>query len=353
MRSCFLSKTLILTLIYLLFQGNIHAQTKVEGSPVKWYTIEQADSLFAKNPKPIFIDVYTEWCGWCKKMMAVTFSNKGIANYLNTNFYPVRFDAETFDTISYQGKVYTNPGGSNKPKHNLAKLLLNGRYSFPTIVYIDRQRRINAVPGYMEPGDIEPLLVFFAEDVYMNAPYNEFETLYHFRFPKVFQKKIDEMKSEQKPDTSGVVNWLNPQQASEMSKKNGKPVYFHLYTDWCNACKVEEEVFKNPIIADLINTKFNPVNFNAASQETFNFFGKEYKGNGINNPHALTYALLKSSFKFPADIYITSEGNTYNEMHGFVLPYQLEGILNYLSEDKYKTVKFEDFIKTFQGKIKK
>ena len=51
----------------------------------------------------MFIDVYTDWCGWCKHMMKTTFANKGIANYINTQYIPVRFDAETLDTITFRG----------------------------------------------------------------------------------------------------------------------------------------------------------------------------------------------------------------------------------------------------------
>jgi thioredoxin-related protein len=213
MNKVFSSKIFIFFAIILLFSANVKAQNQMQGNLVKWISIEQADSLFKINPKPIFIDVYTEWCGWCKKMAAVTFSNKPIADYLNTNFYPVRFDAEGFDTIKYQGKTYTNPGGYNQSKHDFAKFILNGRYSFPTIVYIDRNKQINPVPGYMEPLDIEPLLVFFSEDVYVNTNFNDFELLYQFKFSVSYKKKIDELKPEQKLDTLGVVKWLNPQEA--------------------------------------------------------------------------------------------------------------------------------------------
>ena len=152
------------------------AQITVDPSPIKWLTIEQADSLFEKNPKPMLIDVYTDWCGWCKYMMKTTFANKGIAGYINTNFYPVRFNAETFDTITYQGKTYVNPGkGGAKPKHDLAKYLLNGRFSFLTIVYTDRKRHLYQIPGYMEIKDIEPLLVYFSEDINIAATYNEWK----------------------------------------------------------------------------------------------------------------------------------------------------------------------------------
>ena len=76
--------------------------------PINWLSLQEADSLSKINPKPMFIDVYTDWCGWCKRMDATTFQDQNIANYLNANFYPVKLDAETKDSIIFQGKLFTN-----------------------------------------------------------------------------------------------------------------------------------------------------------------------------------------------------------------------------------------------------
>ena len=46
---------------------------------VKWYTIEEADALMKTDPKPIFVDAYTDWCGWCKRLDKDTFSDPIIA----------------------------------------------------------------------------------------------------------------------------------------------------------------------------------------------------------------------------------------------------------------------------------
>ena len=76
--------------------------------PINWLSLEEASSLYMQNPKPMFIDVYTDWCGWCKKMDASTFQDRDIAQYLNANFYPVKLDAETSDSVKFMGKTYYN-----------------------------------------------------------------------------------------------------------------------------------------------------------------------------------------------------------------------------------------------------
>jgi len=69
---------------------------------IKWYSIEEADNLIKDNPRPVFIDTYTDWCGWCKKLDQETFSNPVVAEILSTKFYPVKFDAEGKKNISFQ-----------------------------------------------------------------------------------------------------------------------------------------------------------------------------------------------------------------------------------------------------------
>ena len=60
---------------------------------VNWMTIEKAQELQKTNPKNIIMDVYTDWCGPCKLMDKNTFQNEDVANYLNENYYAVKFNA--------------------------------------------------------------------------------------------------------------------------------------------------------------------------------------------------------------------------------------------------------------------
>ena len=69
-------------------------------------SFEEAVERCAKEPKMVFIDVYTDWCGWCKRMDQSTFANPVIAQYMNDHFYAVKFDAERQDTITFQGHQF-------------------------------------------------------------------------------------------------------------------------------------------------------------------------------------------------------------------------------------------------------
>ena len=84
---------------------------------INWIEIDRAFEVNEKTPRKIFIDVYTDWCGWCKKMDENTFTNPVIASYLTQKFHAVKFNAEGSKDITYKGKVYKNKGqGQGQPQ---------------------------------------------------------------------------------------------------------------------------------------------------------------------------------------------------------------------------------------------
>ena len=141
---------------------------------VKWYSMAEADELLKTDPKPVFIDSYTDWCGWCKRLDKDTFSDTLIARYLNENYIPVKFDAESKEPVTFLGKEFTNDGKYGK-SHQLAVALMQGRMSFPTVIFLNEKGELLApVPGYRGPKEFEPFLVFFAEKRYLSEKWADF-----------------------------------------------------------------------------------------------------------------------------------------------------------------------------------
>ena len=142
---------------------------------VKWYTFQEAVKLSKENPKKLFIDVYTDWCGWCKKMDKETFEHPEIAKILNGEYYPVKFDAESKEPVNFVGKTFINEGGRSRNPHQLAVALLQGQMSYPSVAYMTEDLQlITAVPGYLTPEQIEPILLYFASDHYKTKKWEEF-----------------------------------------------------------------------------------------------------------------------------------------------------------------------------------
>jgi thioredoxin-related protein len=144
-----------------------------DSSKINWITIEEAYVRSRQEPKKIFIKVYTDWCGWCKKMDKITFTDPAIINYINENFYAVRLNAEDKKSITLAEKTFAFDAATKT--HELAQALLQGKISYPTTVYLDEDFNMLApITGYLEVSTLDQLLHFYGENHYENTPWEQF-----------------------------------------------------------------------------------------------------------------------------------------------------------------------------------
>lgn len=127
----------------------------VQAQEIKWMTMDEALAAQKKKSKPIFMDVYTDWCGPCKMLDKNTFHDAEVVKYISENYYAVKFNAEGQGDINFKGKKYSNPGyvadrkGRNA-QHQFASLLQVQGY--PSMIVFDGKGEIkNTVVGYHTP----------------------------------------------------------------------------------------------------------------------------------------------------------------------------------------------------------
>ncbi|MEM9362813.1 MAG: DUF255 domain-containing protein [Bacteroidota bacterium] len=172
MRSIFTIFSKFSLLLILATGFNVQAQS------VQWISWEEAVELTQNdaNPKKIFVDVYTDWCGWCKKMDKDTFQNAEVAAYMQDNFYMVKFDAEGKDPIEYQGKTFKYVPSGRRGYHELAAALLQGQMSYPTVVFLDEKlNMLSPVPGYQKAKPFLKIARYFGDDIYKNQDWKEYD----------------------------------------------------------------------------------------------------------------------------------------------------------------------------------
>jgi thioredoxin-related protein len=130
-------------LLLLVFSFFLSLSLK-DQDEIQWMKFEEAIAANTKQPKMILVDVYTDWCGWCKKMDKETFTDPKVVAHLKQNFYTVKLNAEnTQRKFEFMGKTYTE-----------AEMAAAMRVrSYPNFVVIEPGlQNIAQLPGY-RPAD--------------------------------------------------------------------------------------------------------------------------------------------------------------------------------------------------------
>ncbi|MCF8459591.1 MAG: DUF255 domain-containing protein [Flavobacteriales bacterium] len=169
------SKSLFYAFFLVTFSfSSCMSQNAKEKAKINWVSIEEADALRTKAPRKILIDVYTDWCGWCKKMDATTFSDPKVVEYINANYYAVKLDAEQKEPITVGGKTYVFVEQGRRGYHEIANELLQGKMSYPTTVFLDENMNmIQPVAGYLDAETIQPILEYLATNSFKETPWEE------------------------------------------------------------------------------------------------------------------------------------------------------------------------------------
>src|SRR5947208_2217242 len=74
---------------------------------VAWRSWNTGLAAAAGSGKPVLVDVYTDWCGWCRRMDRDTYSRTEVSDYLNRHFVAVRLNADSDDRVTYGGREFT------------------------------------------------------------------------------------------------------------------------------------------------------------------------------------------------------------------------------------------------------
>lgn len=327
-------KKIIIAFTIIFVSYSIYAQQQEN---LQWYTIEEAIELNKKQPRKFLIDMYTDWCGWCKKLTAETFNHPAIASFIRDNFYPVKFNAETHDTIEFKGKKYTNIGTGRRSPHSLAVELMNNRMSYPTVVYLDEELNLlSAVPGYMNAADIEPVLIFFARNFYKIYPFEEFK--------KDFEKTFK--------DTSVFHDKIIWKTFKEGMKSNKKKLIFFTHQG-CIDCKMMYKTsFQHDSIAKYLNQNFTSIYFDILSQDTIEFNGIKYYFDNKQYPfHQLAIVLSNGHINLPQIIFLNEQNQLTSSVPGYFPTKNFDILLHFFSEEAYKSTNWENYVKQYKYNI--
>ncbi|MCC7029441.1 MAG: DUF255 domain-containing protein [Chitinophagaceae bacterium] len=168
-------KYIINTSLFLLITLASFAQNKA--AKINWLTVEEVQEKMKTEPRKVYVDIYTDWCQWCKVMDKKTFTNKDVIEYLNTHYYCIHLNAETRKVLTFKDKQY---GTSSDGKTNaLAVEWTQGQLGYPTSIFFD-EGFVNPmpVPGFFEVGTMEMIAKYIAENKHKSVNFEKYKAAF-------------------------------------------------------------------------------------------------------------------------------------------------------------------------------
>ncbi|MCE7935314.1 MAG: thioredoxin family protein [Chlorobi bacterium CHB2] len=154
-------KAMVIALGTLLTAGLLLAAN----GQVQWTTASEAFAQAKSSKKKIVLDVYTDWCGWCKRMDKSTYGDAGVAAYLGEKYVAAKMNPEKEGTVEYQGKNYTQA--------EFAQAL--GISGYPATAFFDEDGELlTVIPGFVQPADFQKVLTYFAENIHKSKTWEEY-----------------------------------------------------------------------------------------------------------------------------------------------------------------------------------
>jgi thioredoxin-related protein len=160
-------KIWIITLFICVTSSSfVHAGNKVE---LKWNKFDEGLALAKKNNKKILVDVYADWCKWCKKMDAEVFSSDTIAPYLQKNYILIKLNGESQEKLNYKDEKMTASAFAQG----------FGVTGFPTVIFLEPTGdAITKVSGFIDAQNFLPMITFFGDDHYKKMTWQEYFAKY-------------------------------------------------------------------------------------------------------------------------------------------------------------------------------
>lgn len=149
---------------------------KIENSQsIVWLSPQKAETLSKYKRKKIILDLYTDWCHCCKELDKRTYTDAAVIKEINTNYYAVKFDAESKEALSFNGQSHSNIGGYN----SYAMQYLGKSASFPSTVFVDNDStftHLSTVPGFWPADQFIDILTYFSGNHYDNMKFEEYKS---------------------------------------------------------------------------------------------------------------------------------------------------------------------------------
>jgi thioredoxin-related protein len=137
----------------LLLISNAAVAGKKSAGLIKWRSLDAAQQQDNAEKRKFMVFFHADWCAYCHKLEKNAFSNQEIAEYINTNFVPIKVD-------------------TMKDSQTAARFGVRG---LPDIRFLTPEGDgIAKIPGYVGNKQLLTLLKFINTDSYKTMSIKEF-----------------------------------------------------------------------------------------------------------------------------------------------------------------------------------
>jgi thioredoxin-related protein len=287
-----------------------YAQKKVQ-----WMKFEDAYKAAQKEPRKIFVDIYADWCGWCKVLDRETFSDTGVIRILNEYYYPVKLNSESKETHTVGDSKYSSPElaaslAMVKPKEGLG---------LPTMVIINEKMQLNElIQGFRKPDFMKERLLYFA-----------------------LNKNIAQSSKK------GQVKWMKFGDAVAATQKEPRKIFVDIYADWCGWCKVlDRDTFSDSVVAKILNEQYYPVKLDAESRE-MHILPDSSKISSAELAASLAAPKPGEQYSLPSMIILNEKVAMLMLIQGAQKPNFMRPALLFFSENHYLKKSWEEYSKEY------
>ena len=122
-----------------------------KATELQWTNLETAVAKGAEHKKPVMVDVYTDWCGWCKKMDKEVFADPAVSEVLGKHFALAKVNGESRETFTFKGEKTDGVG--------IARGF--GVRGYPAIIFLDSDGdMLTMIPGFVNAEKFLPIVLF-------------------------------------------------------------------------------------------------------------------------------------------------------------------------------------------------
>jgi len=158
-----MKKIFIYFILLLFIVMNIKAGDNKQ--ELKWKKYDEGLQEAIKLKKKILVDVYTDWCKWCKKFDAEVYSDAKVAKYLEQQYIPVKINAESNRQVTFEGKKISEA--------DLARQFNVSGY--PTILFLETEGKyINRLASFVPADQFLPILQYIGDDYYKKISWEDY-----------------------------------------------------------------------------------------------------------------------------------------------------------------------------------